>query len=205
MIGRVIKRIASYPWVYDWIQVLAGARIVYKRLVSQLATFDSATVLDLGGGTGLYRHACPSSCVYICLDIDKEKLNRFRKKYPDCTTLLADATAIPLKDESIDVVICICVSHHLTDVSFAKLISESKRVLKPLGVFVFLDALRMPKRLLSRLLWRYDRGSFPRTKEQIQSFISTQYRIIHSEDFTVFHKYILLRGIKDVGISANAE
>ena len=205
MIGRVIKRIISHPWVYDWIQLLVGARIVYKRIFSQLATFDSATVLDLGGGTGLYRHACPSNCVYICLDIDREKLNRFRKKYPDGTTLLADATAIPLKDKSIDVVICVAVSHHLTDKSFAKLISESERVIKPLGVFIFIDALCMPKRLLSRLLWKYDRGSFPRTKEQIQSFILQQYRIIHSEDFTIFHKYILLRGIKNAGISANAE
>jgi len=205
MLGRVIKRIASHPWIYDQIQLCAGARSTYKRLSSQVAAFNSVIVLDLGGGTGLYRHAWPSSCVYMCLDIDKQKIERFLKKNRDCIALVADATSIPLQDKSIDVIVCIAVSHHLTDAAFAQLIRESERVLKTTGTFIYIDAVWVPDRRLSKLLWKYDRGSYPRTKEQIYSLISQQYRIVHGERYTIFHEYILCRGIKKVDVTTNAE
>ena len=197
MPSKVLERIASQPWIYDKIQLVAGARIIYARLASQISSLGTpAIVLDLGGGTGLSRHIWPSDFVYLCLDMDKPALQRFRRKSPDCSALLADATSVPIKDNSVDVVVCIVVSHHLLDTSVVHLIDESRRILKSTGTFLFLDAVWEPERWLGRLLWKYDRGSYPHTVEYLYSVISRQYSIVHREQFAIWHKYILCRGIK---------
>jgi ubiquinone/menaquinone biosynthesis C-methylase UbiE len=196
MIKKTLKYIASQPRIYDQIQFMFGARFIFNRLSSQVASFDSKIILDIGGGTGLYRRVWPKSCTYTCLDIDRNKIKRFLKNNPDCNGLVADATAIPLKEKSVDVVVCIAVSHHLTDSAFSQVINESERVLKNNGVFIFIDAVLLTDRWLSKLLWKNDRGSYPRSTEQIQSAISQKFHISHVECYTILHKYILCRANK---------
>lgn len=91
---RALNRIMSIPWVYDQVQLLAGARYVHRQLAPQIASFVSASsvVLDLGGGTGIVRRLLPPVCVYICLDLDMLKLRAFLNKYPDGIAVLSDAT-----------------------------------------------------------------------------------------------------------------
>jgi len=193
---KELFNIAKIPWVYDLIQYMVGSRIVYRHLAAQTAGYTGGSVLDLGGGTGLYRKIWDPSCDYICLDIDQEKIDRFTKKHPDCKALVADATDIPLEDNSIDVILCIAVSHHLTETSFAKLISESHRVLKRNGSFLFLDAVEDSRRLLSRLMWKYDQGSYPHTREQLLAQFSRKFDVVYQENFKIFHKYLLCKGKK---------
>jgi SAM-dependent methyltransferase len=153
-------------------------------------------VLDLGGGTGLLGSFWPPTCAYTCLDIDMLKLQGFLRKYPAGIALLSDATQVPLKSCSVDVVLCALVTHHIPDALLAQLISESARVLKDTGRLVLMDAVWEPARWVGRLLWNYDRGSYPRTSETLYATISSHYAITHWEYFAVYHKYVLCVAIK---------
>ena len=197
MLKKIVQRIVSHPWIYDHVQRLLGLGATYERLAAQAATVNpAALVLDLGGGTGLYRNVWSSDCIYLCLDVDVLKLQHFLRKNPDGSAILGDATCIPIKDNSIDVAVCIAVAHHLSNASLAELVRESHRTLKATGTFLFVDAVWVPRRWSGRMLWRYDRGSYPRSAEYLRSVLSEQYHLVHSERYAVHHEYVLYRGVK---------
>ncbi|MBA3530439.1 MAG: class I SAM-dependent methyltransferase [Ardenticatenales bacterium] len=195
---RFLHRLVAHPWVYDQVQIAAGARTTTQHLAAQVALLSGASlVLDVGGGTGLYRGLWPESCAYLATDLDIEKLVGFRAKYPNDPALLADASALPLAAGSVDVVLCTFVSHHLPDSVLAAFLAESRRVLRRGGVFLFMDALWVPSRWPGRLLWRFDRGSFPRTATMLTEVIAEHYTLRHQERFAVWHEYMLLVGRKE--------
>lgn len=197
MLTKILHRVAANPRIYDQIQSLAGAEHTRRRLVAQVAFLDAtAFVLDLGGGTGLYRSLWPSACHYICLDIDMIKLRGFLGKRSGGNALCADATQVPIRSDSVDVIVCIALSHHLSDKLLEQLINESVRVLKSGGKFIFMDAVWEPSKSASRLLWKYDRGSHPRTAECLRSVISNHCRLIHEDQYSVYHEYLLCVGVK---------
>jgi SAM-dependent methyltransferase len=93
----------------------------------------------------------------------------------------------------LDVVMCRAVSHHLTDEQVDALLAQCARVLAPGGVLVFMDAVRSG-RLPGRLLWRLDRGSFPRPQPELEAALSARFDIIHAEEFAIWHRYLLWVG-----------
>jgi ubiquinone/menaquinone biosynthesis C-methylase UbiE len=149
-------------------------------------------VLDLGGGTGAIRPYLPAECKYISLDMEMPKLRGFRRKYPGQTPLLSDCTQIPVASRSIDVVLCMLMSHHLTDAALTTMLAEAKRVLKLGGQFIFLDCVDAPERFIGRLLWRVDRGSFPRRPEILTARIERVLPVVIRERFSVWHEYLLM-------------
>jgi len=197
VLKEVLWRIASLPWVYNQIQFLAGARSTYRRIAYQAAILaPGSLVLDLGGGTGLYRNAWSAARIYVNLDNDMIKLQRSIRKTKDGNPILADGTCLPLKDNSVDVVMCIAVSHHLSDRALAQMIHESCRVLRIGGILLLLDAVWAPERCLGKLIWKYDRGSYPRTAEYLNNVISKQYSIALFERYAIYHEYVLIRATK---------
>jgi SAM-dependent methyltransferase len=182
--------------LYDAIQILAGAGEVRLRMQSCLSgsVTARALVLDVGAGTGTLRRILPTSVVHICLDLDPAKLRRALLKDPAANALLADATKAPLASGCADAVVCVAVSHHLTDQQFGWALDEIGRLLKAEGVLLFLDAIWMPKRLLSRMLWRFDRGSNPREPELLLSQLTQRFSTTHCERFGVYHEYLLYVG-----------
>src|SRR5260221_8413020 len=192
MLTRLIHQLASNTWVYDQLQSIVGSRVVQQRLARQIGPLaTSAKVLDIGGGTGIVRTLFPRSSQYVCLDIDPVKLDSFVRKHPGDTALLADASAIPLKTSSINTALCTNVSHHIPDALFSRFMGESMRVLKEDGCFIFHDAVWDDSRPISRLLWKYDRGSFPRTLKTLHSLLSAHGRVIHWEEYSIYHHYVL--------------
>lgn len=192
MLKNRFHQIVANPFVYDWVQVLVGSKKVRQRLSSHLQNLPAnAIVVDIGGGTGINRELLPANCRYICLDNDSLKLKGFREKFPAEIGILGDATQIPMQSGSIDVVLCTAVSHHIPDAILEDFFRESVRLLKADGQFVFLDAVWSPKRLPSRLLWRYDRGSYPRPLKTLQAILAQHGTIKHSESFAVLHRYLI--------------
>ncbi len=198
MIPHILHAIVSVPWVYDRVQWLAGAATVRSRMMRHLATLDlvPALALDVGGGTGLNRVLLPRTWSYVCLDNDLLKLQGLASKDTHATALLADATCIPAANDSVGLVFCTAVAHHLSDERFADLLGECARVLNDTGYFIFLDPVSAPSSRISRLLWKYDRGSYPRTAEILRSSISHHFRIERWELFAIYHRYILGIGTK---------
>lgn len=189
---KLLHKIVSNPYVYDRVQQLVGAPQVRQNLLTHLQGLGQAmAILDLGGGTGNNRALFSTEQPYICLDNDQLKLKGFREKFPKDTGLRADATRIPLQSASVDLVLCTAVSHHIPDEWLNRFFAEAVRVTKPEGRFVFLDAVWSPRRLPSRLLWRYDRGSYPRTIETLQVTLAKHGRILDWQTFAIYHRYVI--------------
>lgn len=187
MLTDLIHRIVSFPGVYDIVQKLAGRERIYKWLAPHVAE-SSGTVLDVGGGTGELARILSPSATYIWLDNDMQKLSGLRQKIKKPRALLGDATRLGLKDKSVDIAICVAMSHHLTDTQLGDALRELSRVCR--RRLIFLDAVRDPG-VVSRTLWKYDRGSYPRSVDQIRTQMEWHFVIENEARNSVYHHYWL--------------
>jgi ubiquinone/menaquinone biosynthesis C-methylase UbiE len=123
------------------------------------------------------------------MDIDLPRLRIAKRR--GASTVLADASRMPISSASIDLVVLRAVSHHVDDRTFATMIAECRRVLKHDGRLLFLDAVWVPSRLPGLVLWRLDQGSHPRTREQMLEAVLSHFDLEHQVTFSVFHTYLL--------------
>jgi ubiquinone/menaquinone biosynthesis C-methylase UbiE len=190
VISTIIHSIVAQPLVYDMVQWLAGIDHTRRRLQPHLAQTDGQAVLDVGAGTGLYLSSFPPTAKYLWLDNDPQKLQGFQarssKTFP---AILGDGTQIGLRSKSVDYVTCIGVAHHLTDAQFARLVSEMARVARK--KLIFLEPLDTDA-WQSAVMWKYDRGSHPRTAQTLTTTIERQFTIEQSESYSIYHRYLLL-------------
>jgi SAM-dependent methyltransferase len=189
-------KIAAHPWIYDRIQILAGREQVLKRMSRQTATLCAETVVDVGGGTGTWRRVWPAGCRYVCLDIEMPKLQGFRSQEPAGLAVLSDATRMCISTGSADVVMCVAVMHHLTDAMLEQVFEEALRVLRVGGQLILLDAVLNRERWVGRILWRLDRGSYPRTAEELRRKLESRFRVVHWERYAIYHEYVFGIGIR---------
>lgn len=196
MLTGLLDRIASHPWVYDRIQTLAGNNRILERLSQEIAPLKPKVVVDIGGGTGAVRNLLPADCLYICLDLEMPKLRGFRSKVPGGLAVLADATSMPIADGIVDMVICKFVAHHLTDCMLEQALDECRRVLRAGGHMILLDPVLNRRRLAGKILWRLDRGSYPRTEDELRKRFKDRFKIIRWEKFAIYHEYILGIGVR---------
>lgn len=191
MLKKILHRIVAIPFIYDLLQTLVGAKVIRKRLKQRLSGIpQGGFVVDIGGGTGLNR-VLFDNIRYVCLDNDPVKLSGFSQKLVDGHPILGDASQMPIQTSSVDVVICSFVVHHLPDDIFPKFVQEALRILKPTGQLVILDPVWAPKRMIGRLLWKYDRGSFPRTAQTLHDTLARYGQEVHWEEFAILHRYII--------------
>ena len=189
MLVRLLHRVAAHPRVYEWIQRTAGYAEIAGRIARCLPAAPSATVLDVGAGTSALRRVVHGRCRYIWLDIDPVKLRGFLAKGGHPLTMLADASRLPVGDRGVDYVVCVDMSHHLQDDQLAGLMGELARVVRKQVIFV--DAVKRQDSVLSRFLWRLDRGSHPRTEDTLLAALGGALRVDRVERFTVYHTYLL--------------
>jgi SAM-dependent methyltransferase len=193
----LIHKIVAVPWIYDLSQWLAGASTSRKVFREEFAALPATgCVLDVGGGTGLSRPLLPLGWKYFCLDPDSQKLEGFRAKFPNDEAVQASACEVPLNDESFDLCIMIAVSHHLTDKELRLALSEIKRLLRPGGKFMLMDAVWNPLNLRSRVLWSLDRGSYPKTRIALAGQLA-EFSIQSTRFWKAHHEYALFWCLKN--------
>jgi hypothetical protein len=71
------------------------------------------------------------------------------------------------------------------------MIAEIARVLSPNGKFLLTDALWRDDRRVGKLIWKYDRGSHPRTPEKLRATVAAHLTIEQWTQFAVWHEYFL--------------
>ena len=188
----VISRVWQSGAFYDLVQRLAGEKGFRERLRPYLRAVPvHSRLVDIGGGTGL-SDALSAGRAYVCLDLDVAKLRRFRARRRHGFAVLANATACPFGDATFDAVLCAKVVHHLDDAELGAMLAETVRVLRPGGTLILADAVRSC-RWLPRVLWRLDRGSFPRTAVEMRRLLPSQLQTSRWEEFTlaIFHDIVL--------------
>jgi SAM-dependent methyltransferase len=198
MLLNIIHKIVSYPKLYDISQWIAGVNFNREIIREEFAALQlSGCILDVGGGTGLSRALIPAKWKYFCLDPDPQKLEGFRAKYRSDEAIQASACDIPLPNESFDLCIMIAVSHHLTDEEFRLALAEVKRLLRPGGNFMLMDAVWNPANVRGRFLWSLDRGSYPKSREALAEQLSEFFSIQSSRNWKVHHEYALFWCLKN--------
>jgi SAM-dependent methyltransferase len=154
-----------------------------------LVQMGNQIVLDVGAGTGNVAPLLPRSSIYIWLDNDSQKLRGFKAKWPFGLGVLGDATRIGLKDKSVGYALCVALTHHLSDNELNFLFRELARVVKEKLILV--DPVENKRSKVSNFLWKYDRGSHPRSPKALYSIIEPWFEVEYVEHFAVYHHYVL--------------
>lgn len=103
---------------------------VLRPLRDALAGAPGRELADVGGGTGNYAAALAAEGWRV-LVLDRSPAMIVQAEAKGLATMLADAAALPLADESFDAVMLVSMIHHLDDPALA--LSEARRVLRPRG------------------------------------------------------------------------
>ena len=88
------------------------------------------------------------------------------------------------------------VMHHLADTMLDQVLGEGLRVLRAGGQLILLDPVLNRNLLAGRLLWRLDRGSYPRTEDDLRERLESRFKIIHWEKFAIYHEYVFGIGVR---------
>jgi ubiquinone/menaquinone biosynthesis C-methylase UbiE len=185
------ERILGNAVLYDAVQRAAGMERLRRRLSPVLADLEAGALLDVGAGTGAFYDLLPERVKYVALDVNAGKLERLRAKYENVEGVVGSATALPFETRSFDYALCTNVAHHLSDTDFERTVAELARVTS--RQLVFVDPLRID-RIASRMLWSIDRGSYPRSYEQLVERLSSRFAPERVEAFTILHRYLLFVG-----------
>jgi ubiquinone/menaquinone biosynthesis C-methylase UbiE len=114
-------------------QHFANTRKTFLRSIP--FSCKNPVILDLGCGTGIYQDAFIDRDKLIGLDYSFSALKSFRTKDNRVKLINSDARAIPVKNESVDIVIAFGLVHHLY-LRIDMVFSEIRRVLKKDGFFI---------------------------------------------------------------------
>jgi ubiquinone/menaquinone biosynthesis C-methylase UbiE len=108
---------------------------VAKLLTLWEKTSKGGRILDIGCGRGIYQRVIRRS-TYLGCDLNNQNLKKAIKA-PNAEYICADATHLPFKDNSFDIVLCSEVLEHLD--SPLKAIKELARASKKMIVLTFPD------------------------------------------------------------------
>jgi len=194
-----LNKIAEIPFVYDFIQWVFGRQIIdniLEKAYEKMNISPDARILDLGGGTGLNRPLVKNINKYICLDLDFKKLRKSQAKKEKIDQVLADAIRIPLKENSIDLLLLTAVTHHISDELLPGLLSEVHRVLTPGGQFLLYDPIYLRNNVLGTFFWKFDSGTYPRTKLDLLYYLSIFFIPNDIIEKKIIHSYLFFSGVR---------
>ena len=101
----------------------------------RLGSLQGLSLLDVGCGTGTTdRNFAPRVRKLHGVDVSEEMLDHARRTVPTAEFSWYDGEKLPFADESFDVVVAICVLHHVPVSKRFKMVSEMVRVARSKGV-----------------------------------------------------------------------
>lgn len=104
-----------------------------KRSMLKAKAYVKGVCLDIGAGEAPYKHYLEAHCEnYIITDIEKTHEHMFKDSKTDF--VVADVTALPFENESMDTVVLTQVLEHVFE--YEKAMDEAVRVLKFRGVML---------------------------------------------------------------------
>jgi len=156
----------QYPWLYAVVSALAtltvGGEARFHQLPLQdLALTSEQTRLDLccGGGQAT-QYLVKGGGSVTGLDASPKALARAKLAVPEATYVQGLAEALPFGDRQFDLVHTSVALHEMTPTQLEQILAEVYRVLKPGGIFTFVDLHRPHNWLfwppLAVFLWLFE-------------------------------------------------
>jgi demethylmenaquinone methyltransferase/2-methoxy-6-polyprenyl-1,4-benzoquinol methylase len=138
----------QYPWLYTIISWLAtlnvgGEKRFHQLPLQDLSLTSQQTILDLccGGGQAT-QYLVNIGGAVTGLDASPKALARAKLAVPDATYVQGMAEALPFGDRQFDLVHTSVALHEMTPDQLNQILAEVYRVLKPGGIFTFVDLHR---------------------------------------------------------------
>ena len=174
-----IKSLLTISWVYDFFQnSLLGGDNARKWLATNVWKAKSGdAIVDIGCGSGIILEYLPPDIEYLGIDVSENYIRSARKKFSGRGTFFL-GTASDLVDRdnshfgSADLVLCTGLLHHLPDGEALEVLELSKRIMKPQGRLVCLEATFLARQTrLSRWIVSTDRGRHVRSEQEWKNLI----------------------------------
>ena len=139
----------------DWYRRTKGVGFDQReRDVFRARAGDARRALDLGSGTGRITEVLPGIPHVVAVDFSGASLRQLvQKSLPNATPVLADATALPVRSDSCDLVVSCQVLTLLRPAQLTAALREAARVLRPGG--------RLVASFYNRDYWRDRSGPEP--------------------------------------------
>lgn len=164
-----LAQVEQQHWFY------AGKREIVRAWIDRLHPLKRTDLLaDCGAGTGVFAGEMRGACKVVALDDFEESLLLLRQRLGDDCVLKGSCTALPLADNSVDVLTALDVIEHVEDDVAS--VKEFHRVLRPGGIAV----ITVPALMALWSDWDVTLRHFRRyNEEQLRKIIPLQFEILH--------------------------
>jgi len=177
-----VYRVLEHASGYKLAQVLARPTTDrFRALIrKQVNPRPGDKLLDVGCGTGNYRSSF--DCEYFGVDVNPDYIQKASARL-DGRFMVMDCTRLEFDDETFDHVISLATLHHLADDEVVQMVKEALRVCKSSGRVHLIDAIMpvTPNFTLKRIVFRLDRGGYPRAREHLHAVIAKAGHVGSSE------------------------
>lgn len=203
-----LKALLGFSSVYDLFQEhLLGGKNARRWLATHFWKLEGGeTVVDLGCGTATILEYLPPDIEYLGVDISENYILAARKRFPTRRFFLG--TAVDLLDHhdsclsAADVVLCNGLLHHLCDEEAITVLESSKRILKPNGRLLCLEATYLARQTrLSRCVVSTDRGKYVRSEQEWKCLMDRAFRSYSTKILTglirIPYTHIIIECIND--------
>ncbi len=136
----------KYQWIYDTISRVAalavGGETRFRNLALQgiVEESDNPKILDMCCGAGQTTQFLTRYSNQVTgLDISPLAIERAKKNVPEANYVVSAAEKMKLPDNSFDIVHTSAALHEMTPRQLTEIFQQVYRVLKPGGIFTFID------------------------------------------------------------------
>ena len=122
---------------------VANHIVAKARIILDIIPQECRIIADIGCGQGAITNVLAERYALIGVDISQEGLKHLS---PETSPILASAGSIPLRDQSVDLVLSSELLEHLPDEVFLKAVSEIKRISRKYILITVPDKENLRKR-----------------------------------------------------------
>ena len=134
----------------EYLEQSAWTRLRLDAVRDLVEPHAGERVLDLGCAAGAVTHFLSQfGCDAVGIDSEPLAVERARELFPELEFVVADAADLPFAAESFDKAVAADFVEHVDDETFARVLAEVRRVLRPGGTFSLYTP--NPRHLIERL------------------------------------------------------
>ncbi|HKW18100.1 MAG TPA: class I SAM-dependent methyltransferase [Terriglobales bacterium] len=179
--NRLTERLLEQPWLYRaWQAPFAEQKFAPILLHNDLGAVRK--VLDIGCGPGTNSKYFAHTD-YLGIDINEDYIEdarrRFRRPFIACDV----RTYKPTQNASFDFLLVNSFLHHLASEDVYKILTHVSTVLAEDGHVHILELMMPAEPSLSRLLARWDRGQFARSREEWEEIFCSIFQPVAFESY----------------------